>query len=265
MYAFAEDWKLLDARQRHLVHAYAVADALGPAVALSHSSAAAVWAIDTYGLDPTLVHVTRLDGGAGRCEYGVVHHVGRIVTPEDVVEAGGRFVMRPLRCVIESAMASSIESGVVLASSAMHNDHFQQAELIEHAGMFRRWQGARHANIAYHLADGRVESPGEARSLHMFWKHAIPRPTLQFEVRRSSGLLVGRSDFAWEDFRHLGEFDGAIKYGRLNPDPSNPGAVITSEKTREDGMRDEVFGMSRWTWPDLDAERASATSRRISM
>ena len=41
----------------------------------------------------------------------------------------------------------------------------------------------------------------------------MPEP--QFHVIGSRGYLIGISDFYWEDFRHLGEFDGKIKYQKL--------------------------------------------------
>jgi hypothetical protein len=62
-------------------------------------------------------------------------------------------------------------------------------------------------------------------------------------------------DFDWEAWRHSGEFDGLIKYGRLNPDDVDPGLVLVDEKTREDAVRGTGRGMSRWTWPELPLRR----------
>ena len=58
---------------------------LGSRVALSHVSGVIDWDIPTWGLDLSRVHVTRLDGGAGRLEGDVVHHEG-LSLDHEVVE-----------------------------------------------------------------------------------------------------------------------------------------------------------------------------------
>jgi hypothetical protein len=77
-------------------------------------------------------------------------------------------------------------------------------------------------------------------------------PTLQFPVRTDGGLLLGRADFAWEQQRAVGEFDGRVEYGRLLRPGQSPGDAVFEEKRREDAFRDEGWGVVRWTWPDLD-------------
>ena len=63
--------------------------------------------------------------------------------------------------------------------------------------------------------------------------------------------MIGTSDFCWEEQRLLGEFDGKIKYGRLLRPGDEPGEAVFREKRREDEMRGESFGMTRWIWADL--------------
>ena len=75
-YSFADLWSTLDDVERHRVRSRAVLHSLGEAVALSHVSGAVAHGIDIWGVDLARVHVTRLDGGAGRVEGDVVHHVG---------------------------------------------------------------------------------------------------------------------------------------------------------------------------------------------
>jgi hypothetical protein len=55
---------------------HTVGHRLGAAVALSHTSAALAHGLALWEPDLSLVHVTRLDGGAGRTEAGVQHHEG---------------------------------------------------------------------------------------------------------------------------------------------------------------------------------------------
>lgn len=75
--------------------------------------------------------------------------------------------------------------------------------------------------------------------------------TLQLEVRTPRGALVGRSDFGWEKEGVLGEFDGRVKYGRLLRPGQSPGDAVFEEKRREDALRDEGWGVVRWTWDEL--------------
>lgn len=75
--------------------------------------------------------------------------------------------------------------------------------------------------------------------------------------------MIGTSDFCWEEQRHLGEFDGKIKYGRfLRPD-EEPGDAVFREKCREDEMRGEAYGMSRWTWRDVTPGGRQAFLHRL--
>jgi hypothetical protein len=52
---------------------------------------------------------------------------------------------------------------------------------------------------------------------------------LQLEVRSAEGPDLGRADFAWEDARLLGEFDGRVKYGRLLRPGQDPGDAVFQE------------------------------------
>lgn len=262
IYAFATFHNLLDPTARHRILANAIADKLGPHVVLSHASACVSWDLDAYGVDLRSVHVTRLDGASGRREAGVIYHVG-VVDENDIREMGGRLVVEPARAIVEAATLSSIESSMVTASSALRRDLVRKDELESTVRALAKWQGMRRASIAVRLSDGLCESVGEVRSLHMCWREGLPRPQPQYKVRNEHGIVIARTDFAWLDHRHLGEFDGMVKYGRLNKYESEPGRAITDEKTREDLARAQRFGMSRWTWPELDHRRSRKTADSI--
>lgn len=261
-YVFTRTYTLLDAKARHRILALSVADKLGPHVALSHISAAAVWDFDLFGVGLETVDVTRLDGATGRREAGVAYHVGAI-GENDLLEVEGRLVVRPERAVVETATLATIESGMVTASSALRLGRIAKEELESALRPVSRWKGGRRAALTVQLSDGLCESVGEVRSLHLFWREAIPRPTLQHRVVTVDGRVIARTDFAWLEHRHLGEFDGMVKYGRLNPYDTDPGRVITDEKIREDLARAERFGMSRWTWTDLSPARSHRTADAV--
>jgi hypothetical protein len=84
-------------------------------------------------------------------------------------------------------------------------------------------------------------------------------PELQYLVVDHHGVLVGISDFYWEQQRHLGEFDGMIKYQRLLRPGETVSECVIREKKREDAMRADLRGMSRFIWPDVMPLRARRT------
>ena len=71
-------------------------------------------------------------------------------------------------------------------------------------------------------------------------------------------------DFGWEDDRHLGEFDGKIKYGRLLREGEEPGDVVFREKVREDAIRGELWGMTRWVMADLQPGNVRSFINRLN-
>ena len=116
---------------------------------------------------------------------------------------------------------------------------------------------------AVDFADGRSESVGESRSRVLLHRWGVGPSSLQFEVRGEGGLLVARTDFAWEEHGLLGEFDGRVKYGRLLRPGQDPGDAVFEEKRREDAVRDEGWGVTRWVWADFGAgHRLAARVRR---
>jgi hypothetical protein len=250
--------------QRHLILVRAVADKLGPAVAVSHQSACALHGFAMYGHPLDKVHVTRLDGSAGRTEHGIVHHVGQVVHDDDLEEIDDLLVMKPARAVFEAGTIGSVESAIVVMDSALHRASVTRDELAALSSRLHSWQGARTARYALSLADGRAESPGESRSRYLFRRESLPIPQLQVPVHDADGRLIGYTDFGWLDHHHLGEFDGRIKYGGIPGDRRTPQQIAFDEKRREDTMRAQLFGMSRWTWSEIDRKCAQRTARRVA-
>ena len=221
VYAYADDLAGLDELALHRLLSYAVVDRLGDGFVLSHQSACAAHGIESFGLSDPHVHVTRLDGRAGRHEAGVVHHVGH-VPPDDVTLVDGRPVMVPARAVFELATIAPhrVGCGVGQLRAAPRSSPPLTS--------WKRWPVAWHGGRALvtphspsRLADGRCESVGESRSLVMMWRGGIPRPEQQVTISGPYGVIA-RVDFDWEAWRHTGEFDGLFKYGRLNPYSERP-------------------------------------------
>lgn len=249
-YAFADEWRALDAIGRHRVRSSAVLRSLGPGVALSHVSGVVRHGIDSWGLPLNRVHVTRLDGGPGRIEGDVVHHEG-LVVDSDVVEIEGEQVLRPERCVLEAGSRANNEVALCMFDAGLRIGAFTYQELREYHILMLPWPFMQHLHIPVRMADGRSGSVGESRGRWCFRGLGMPAPQLQYEVYDADGELVGITDWAWPDLGTLGEFDGFLKYGRLLKPGRDPGDVVFDEKKREDKLR-EVTGhlMIRLIWAD---------------
>lgn len=262
-YVLAAAWAQMPATERHRILARSVLTKLGPGVVASHQTAAVLHGFDLCGVDLNTIHVTRLDGRSGRKEAGVVYHHGLILPDEEVCETEGLLVVEPTRAVFETCSGASVESGMVVASSALRTLDISNEEMLDAGDRFDHWPGTRRARLSIRLADGRLETVGEVRSLHMMWRHNVPHPELQYIVEDANGLFIARTDFAWIEARHTGEFDGLAKYGRLNPYTTDAGQQITDEKEREDRVRDQNLGMSRWVWAGLDEGAQARTAGTI--
>jgi hypothetical protein len=264
VYAYTAHVASLSPDERHLLVARSVLDKLGSDVALSHQSACGAHEIATWDVDLSSIHITRLDGAAGRREHGIVHHVGQAVRDEDIVEVDGLLVVRPARAAFEVSTLVSVESGIVTLDSVQNLGLASRDDLEEQASQLWNWQGARTARYALSLSDGRAQSPGESRSRYLFRLEGLPTPELQHPVHDEDGRLIGYTDFAWPEHRHLGEFDGLKKYGGIADDRRSPQEVVIAEKNREDRMRRRLWGMSRWVWADLDRRVRRETARRVA-
>lgn len=237
-----------------------MAHRLGGRVALSHVSAAAMHGLALWDVDLSQVHVTRLDGAAGRAEAGVRYHQGGCLA-SDLVEVDGVPCVSRARAAVEVSLLCSVESAVVTLDSALRRECTLE-ELAARTALMHQWPGARRLNVALRLADGRAESVGESRTRYLCYLYNLPAPELQFEVYDDHGNLAGIADFAWPDHQLLGEFDGRVKYGRLLRPGEEAQDAVFREKRREDRLRELTqWSMVRLTWGDLHS--GAATAERI--
>ncbi len=266
-YARSELVESLDDRARHLLLARAALHQQRGEVALAGPSAALLRGFDVFGHDLDLVHLARLDGGSGRREAGVVHHVVGPAAALRVELREGLLVVSAEDAVWQTALLATLEGGVVTADSALHLRPSLAEPLRALVARTKAQPHSRTARLALRLARPEAESPGESLTRVACFRHGIVAPTLQHDVFEPSGRLLGRTDFYWEKARLLGEFDGRIKYERLLRRGETSSASVVREKRREDGMRRTRCGMSRFTWsevqPDVAHRRMAQLAREL--
>jgi len=255
----------LTPEERHRLLAFSVLDKLPSDAVLTHGSAAVVHTGVSYGIDLSHVDVTRPDRhGTARTEANVVHH-GGLLPVEDIVEIDGRRVIVPARAALETASVAGTEAGLVQTSYVLRGG-VDPDELTERLDRMARWPGIAKVRLSVLWAAPECESVGELRSVYMFRMGRLPIPRIQVEYTDASGVPLGRVDFEWPDYWHCGEFDGLIKYGRLNPySGANLGQVIVDEKRREDRIRALPRGMSRWVYADFNSPAATCNRIRAAM
>jgi hypothetical protein len=241
-----------DAYARHRLLVRAALARLGTSAVVSHQSAAVLHGLPLWGARLSEVHVTRRPPAWNDSRGTLRVHVARL-RDDEVASVDGIPVTGPVRTALDLARALPFEAAVVILDAALHQRHFAQEQLLERLFDIAGTRGSRAAARAMRFADARSESVGESRSRVLLHRLELAPSALQFEVRTSGGIFVGRTDFAWEEQRVLGEFDGRVKYGRLLRPGQEPGDVVFEEKRREDSLRAEDWSVVRWTWADIEA------------
>lgn len=241
---------------QHRLLVLATAKSLGPNTVVSHASAAVLHGLPVPNSSLGRVWVTRRGGGHGGRTDGL--RVSQSSLPDDDVGVlSGVRVTTLERTALDVARTVPFEWGVAVMDALLRRSGGMAARdsLTERLAREPKRKGNPRARMAAEFADPRAESPGESISRVVFARHGLPKPTLQLEVV-SGGRLVGISDFAWEEQRTLGEFDGAIKYSGSLPNKTSPTQAIIAEKSREQRLRDAGWWFVRWGWADLRDEVA---------
>ncbi len=263
-FAFTDTFDLLGRSGQHAVLARSAYDKFPEgSVALSSHSAATIHGIETYDADLRVVHLTRLAGGGGRLESGIVHHDAS-PAPDELELVDDRLVVSPARAVWEVACTATRRGALVVMDSGLHQGLILPEHHADHAGRYRRWPGARVARLMARVADGGAENPGETLFRFACLDARLPRPETQMVIVDLDGVFVARTDLGWELYRHLAEFDGLRKYWRDLRAGEDASDVVVREKIREDRIRSLDYGVSRAMWSEVQPGASVATGRRIA-
>jgi hypothetical protein len=174
------------------------------------------------------VHITRNQSGGGKVRRYVHLHVAPLAEV-DVCEIEGQRVTTLARTVLDLLRTLTMERSVPIGDAALRLG-LTPEELAEVAGRCVGWRGMLQARHAMNFLDARSESAGESYSRVVLDRIGVPAPIPQYQVWHR-GILIGRTDFCWEEFRRLGEFDGRQKYlGLLKPRRTTADAVFEEKR-----------------------------------
>lgn len=244
-------WAQCDAEGRFGLLGRAVLRQARTPVVLSHTSALAEYGVPLWGFDQTIAHVTRTDGLTGRHGRDVFQHAGRM-GPGDLVVVNGVPVMNPARAALESVALGDVEAALCAVNFILHDGLTTEKLLnIQYVGM-ENWPATLNTELVLRLADKRIESIGETRTFFCCYRHGLPCPVPQYEIKDASGRVISRVDFAWPELGLFLEFDGRIKYEKLLKEGERASDVVLRERDRE-RMICAVTGWRclRVTWGEL--------------
>lgn len=261
----AHEWAELDAAQRYAARCRAAYLQAKTDVVLSHTSALPFLEAPLWGQDRAEIHLTRPDERAGRREAGVRQHCGKLIDG-DVISMNGFEITSPTRAALEVTTLASTESALVIVTDLVHRGLTSVEKLrLRYESTMERWPHSLATDLVLRLVDPRIESVGEARTAYVLWRQHLPKPVPQFEVRDTTGRVVGRLDFAFPDHGAWIEFDGKGKYDEFRREGEEAVDVLFREKRRQDEIT-EITGWRcmRITWADLaDPQRLAARIRRF--
>ncbi len=252
----------VDVATRHRLLVRATLAGLRRSAVVIHQSAAVLHGLPLWDVALDRVHVTRQPPAWQDTSRVLRCHVAR-VRADEIEEIDGMPVTSLTRTALDLARSLPHEAAVVALDAALHRGDLHRDVLRERLFDLAGTPGSRAAARAVAFADGRSESVGESRSRVLLHRWGMSPSSLQFEVRAAGGLVIARTDFVWEEHGVVGEFDGRVKYGRLLRTGQEPGDAVFEEKRREDAVRDEGWGVTRWVWADLaTGHRLAARVRR---
>ena len=238
------------AEDRHRLVVHAVAAQVLPGAVVSHGSAAVLHGLPVWNDAISHVHLTRSRGTGAKRRADVDVHSATLPSAH-TVSLDGVAVTSLARTVADLARTRSFAQAVAAGDRAVRLG-LDFGDLDDVLRAMEQWPGVRQARRVADFLDGRSESAGESVSRVRLWEQGLPFPIPQREIYNSAGTMIARVDFAWEDRRTVGEFDGRLKYGALVKPDQRIEDVLFAEKLREDALRDAGWQVVRWVWSDLD-------------
>ncbi|MEC5152217.1 hypothetical protein [Cryobacterium sp. GrIS_2_6] len=251
LYFPRDRWQSLTADMQYSVRVQAAAAARHVDSVVSHHSAAVLLGLPFLFGPPQDVHFIVPRAGGGRSDPGVRKHaVG--IDSRDVVIVNGLRTTSVARTVIDLSATLDLMSAVAIADRALYVDRQRkEPPLTTKAELFEVWQrmlpfrGSARARAVIEFATDLAGSPNESASRVNIALNGFPAPVLQHPfVVDGKEVFV---DFYFPDEDKVGEADGKIKYfDPVMRDGRTPEEVLWDEKRREDGVRRQVHGFTRW-------------------
>ncbi len=254
-------WAAASADERHVLVAHAVVKQGQTRLVVSHASALPFFGAPTWGQCLDDVHVSRPDARCGRKERGVRQHRGLLLAC-DVTTRRGLEVTSGTKTALDVTRCAGMEASLVAVNYLLRRGFTTLDDLRERYAPMVHDPFTLKTDLVLRLADARLESVGEVRTMFLLYRGGVPAPVPQYELYGDRGELIARLDFAWPELGVWLEFDGREKYLKYRREGESVVDAVLREKRRESRIA-ELTGWRciRITWADL--ERPSATIARV--
>lgn len=199
------------------------------------------------------VHLMRTSDDLSRHRRGAVIHP-HLDFPT-VTTADGHLTVHPAVAAVQVGLPGATAStphpmeSLIAADSLLGAGKVTKEDLDAALAVMANHAGIGRVRTLLPFADGRHTTVGETRlseALRALGYEVEP----QYEILLPNGS-IGAADFRIKGTRALMEFDGMGKYAK-DTRGAEPMAVLRREKTREDYLRQQGYGVGRVTWPELD-------------
>jgi hypothetical protein len=177
-------------------------------VAISGTSAAAVWGVDLLAAEAP-VELTAPPGTGLRTRAGLTV-VSSVLSPSEIDSFGGIKLTSGLRTAFDVARRLPRIDAVV-ALDALTHARVVTIDTLEQRAADIAGKGVRGSRIfasAVRDCESLAESPMETRTRLVLVDGGLPRPVAQFEVRDALGRFIGRVDLAYPGKKIAIEYDG---------------------------------------------------------
>lgn len=214
----------------------------GPAAALSHRSAAALWGI--RGSSARTIEVTVPSNSK---PHGVIRRHRGILPPDEVTEHEGIPVTTVPRTIFDMAAISPPETVESMLREAEYRRLYDRLSLHDLLERYPRRRGSKAVRAALARVEerpGRIRSRLEERFLPFLDSHRLPRP--RFNAWLEVGGKRCQVDCLWPSSRQIVELDGWEGHGTRS--------AFRDDRARDRRLRVAGYGVTRIAWSELDDE-----------
>ncbi|GAB3804477.1 hypothetical protein GCM10028798_24800 [Humibacter antri] len=231
-----------------------------PGAVISHRAAAAHHGIDVLGAWPDFVDVI-VDHASGGRSTGAIRRHATGLAGVRTEPMGEHEVTAPAQTALDLARTLPFVTAVTAVDQAIWTGRSggplttlgEIVELLDADGPRR---GDAKARRVLEFGNPLSSNVRESQNFVVLVALGFPRPIVQYRrVLRSGRLAI--ADLYFEEADHWSEIDGRGKY--LSPEfgaERDPGEIVIDEKNRENEIRREVRGFSRWEATEADRPRA---------
>lgn len=259
--AFAEssEWARLSPIERHRLFVDETMRRLRHPAVASHRSAAAKWDIDILGPWPSRLDITT-DARSGGRSSGLVQRHALGLDDVERVPWEDHEITTPAQTALDLARTLPFVKAVSAVDQAVWTER-RGGPLTTIDEIRARLEGSRRrpgdvrARRVLDFANSHAANVRESQSRVVVVQLGFPMPIVQYRRVLRGGRLAF-SDLFFEREEHWCEIDGRGKY--LSPEfgiGRSPDEIVIDEKNRENEIRREVRGFSRWEAAEADNPR----------